>query len=72
MKIASFQISEDIIKSALLLPDNTKIHNIVRDDYEPCKFTIYVEHPDFPEMPEGAKPTEICPIYKKTEFDWGL
>ena len=73
-KMVQFQVAVELIRDALAMPDDARIYNIVRHDYNPNTFIFYVEHPDFDEVNEGAMPPEITPIieadYKKKPSTW--
>lgn len=73
-KVAQFQVSAQLIKEALAMPKKTKIHNIVRHDYNSNVFVFFVEHPDFDEIEDGEVPPELTPIieadYEKRPSTW--
>lgn len=62
MKLIQFRVTEQLIRQALVIPDDAEIVNIVRHDYVPGLFTFYVTHPSFPECLEGSLPVEANPV----------
>ena len=60
-KMASFQVTGELIRDALGMPAGTLIYNVVRHDYMPDTFVFYVEHPDLLDLAEGGMPQEIMP-----------
>ena len=62
MKLIQFKITEHLIRQALAIPDEAEIVNIVRHEFIPGLFTMYVTHPSFPECLEGALPIEASPV----------
>lgn len=78
---ARFNVSEKLLAEALAMPEGTVIYNIKRDDYWGASFEFVVEHPDLPEVIEGAYPVAINPRITVNQenkpgiwltFDWGI
>ena len=78
-RIVQFKVTEELILQALAMPEGTTIQKIER--YNCNTFTLFVEHPDLPELLEGAEPIQILPLIhadgsKRPDtwltFDWNL
>jgi hypothetical protein len=81
MRMVRFRVTGAFIAQALAMPEGTTLYNIVPHESSPNEFVFYVEHPDLPELAEGAMPPEIMPTLKADydrrpatwiKFDWGL
>ncbi len=59
---AKFDVTAELIVQALALPEGTKLHAIVASYEFPGVFTLYVEHPDLPEL-TGMGVSEIVPTF---------
>lgn len=59
--MASFEVSAQVLIEALGMPKDTDIYAIARHDFVPDVFVFVVEHPDLPELPEGARAVRITP-----------
>lgn len=53
MKFGYFEVSEELIRTSLALPDDMRIVNIERAS-TPGVFVFHVEHPALPDIAEGA------------------
>lgn len=80
-RMARFCVPMELIRDALAIPDGTTICDIVRHDDYPDVFIFYVEHPDLPELAEGAMLPEVAPVISADydrkpstwlSWDWGL
>lgn len=69
---ATFKLSGDLLAESLHLPEGTVVIDIRPNHWQGYTFDVLVTHPDLPEVPEGARATEIDPVYKSIRFDWGL
>jgi len=83
MNAIRFRITPDLLKQRLQLPKNTTIRALYQDCLSPeLIWWIVLESEDFPEVAEGARPTEAMAQVKVhiaengpksvVEFDWGL
>lgn len=79
--MGKFHVTGALLRTALAMPDLTNIYNIVRHEFLPDEFVLYVEHPDLPELSEGESPPMLYPTIvvdhdKRPEmwatFDWGI
>lgn len=71
MKLAKFDVTFQLLEKLLPLPDGTEIRGVTMTVDQQLKrmCTVYIEHPDFPEVPEGAvaprrEPTEAIVDYE--------
>ena len=54
------------------MPTESKILNITRHKYNPGEFVMFVEHPSFPAVSEGAALMEIAPTYSRIDFNFNV
>lgn len=71
MGMVRMQLSYELLKDSLYLPEDTKI--VRTQDFwphdAPNTFTIYLAHPDFPEAPEGATVPRADATFRRVRFD---
>jgi len=80
MKAIRFRITPELLKQSLQLPENTIVRGLYEDAVAPeLIWWIVLESDDFPEVAEGARPTEAMATVTRDlalehiyEFDWGL
>jgi len=81
MKAIRFRITPELLKQSLQLPENTIVRGLYEDPESPdLIWWIVLEGDDFPEVAEGARPTEAMVTVTKdlvalghmNQFDWGL
>lgn len=61
MGIICFNISEQLLRQSLAIPDDAEIIKIFNHDRTPSEFVFYVRSDKFPLTPEGALPLEVSP-----------
>ena len=80
MKTIRFRITPELLRKSLQLPKNTVVRGLYEDAVAPeLIWWIVLEGDDFPEVPEGSRPTEAMATVTRNlelehiyEFDWGL
>jgi hypothetical protein len=80
MNGATFRVSEQLMPHILLLPEGTRVLDIILDMTRGQRdFVVVVEHPDLPEVEGGMPWPEAMPTYKRTAkhdhvkfIGWGL
>lgn len=76
-RLAQFKITYPLLRELLLLPANCDIVQIKHDPTCPDRGVIFVASKDFPELPEGGEPVEVCPSFENIDgkawfVDWNL
>lgn len=69
-RMAMVKVSRVLLAGLLEFPPETMIVQAFTDQGTLDVYLI-VDHPDLPEVPEGARPPLASPTIKM-EFDWGL
>ena len=77
MRAIRFRITPELLRQSLQLPEKTTVRGLYEDSVSPeLIWWIVLESEDFPEVPEGARPTEAMATVTRDEhfyeFDWGL
>ena len=81
MGMVRVDISMELIRDALAIPEDVKIVQILRDEFVPYKFTFYFEGEGLPDVPEGGMPEKVNPSitwmgdWRPREFlrfDWNV
>lgn len=73
-RMVHFHITEELLKQALAMPEDSNIIHITSVMYKPGVYAFYVEYKDFPELSEGSDPPLISPVfyadYEKRPSTW--
>jgi hypothetical protein len=81
MRAIRFRITPELLRQSLQLPEKTTVRGLYEDFSSPeLIWWIVLESEDFPEVAEGARPTEAMATVTEAvlegerfyEFDWGL
>jgi hypothetical protein len=63
------KVSHQLVLESLGLPEDTTILGAWMAPFGVCVW-LAVEHPDLPEVPEGAPLPILTPIFARINFDW--
>jgi len=63
-KIVKFDVSSDLIRDALAIPEEATIYDIHQSEQRVGSYTFYVVHPDLPEIGAGDVVPEVSPIIR--------
>ena len=77
---AYFEVSTELIREALCLPDGTKVERILQNEHDWLRgvHRICVSHPDLPEPGEGESVVQCTPTFTAKQMlaaeliDWGV
>lgn len=80
MNGAEFEMTLELLSSLLNLPQDTIIRGVnmsMEQMLDTRTFTVYVEHPDLPEIPEASIPSIVSPSWEMVDgkavfVDWGI
>lgn len=66
MKTARIEIAPELLVDWLCL---SREHRIIGVQWEPRLLVLRVEGPDLPEVPDGAAPLLITPVYRRKKHE---
>jgi hypothetical protein len=74
MRAIKFDVSEQLIRESLALPDDARIYDILRAPGPVGVFTFILTNPDYPVVAEASEPVTAYPIitadYEKKPSMW--
>jgi hypothetical protein len=69
--VAMFAMHNQVLAGVLGLPEGAVIR-FVNVERQQSRILIYVEHPDLPEIPEGAPIPEVTPVFTNDTTPEGI